>query len=198
MSEERDARYKAQTAEQFEALGRFVQAFELMVDAARQALSMHLQSQNPSLVYLTRMIFHHPALTAKPLFELFRAVVYTLVNELLPGCDESTALNNKLLGQVAKEYTALFETRNMILHGTPLVGFAGAEQDDFSEMMIVKWGVGAQGWKVYDTPKSAAELLDICARCAKVENAIRLVGTASMMPDSRLMFLKRAQQDFLA
>ena len=198
MDEEREARFKAQTCEQYEALGRFVQAFELMVDASRQALSMHLQSQNASLVYLTRMIFHHPALTAMPLFELYRAIVYTVVNELLPQCDESAALCKKLLSQVAKEYRELVETRNMILHGTPLVGFAGADQDDFSEMMIIKWGVGAQGWKVYDTPKSAAELLEICSRCAKVENAIRLIGTASMMQDKRLKFLHRAQEELNA
>jgi hypothetical protein len=36
--ETREERYRRQTREKFEALGRYVQAFELMVQAARQGI----------------------------------------------------------------------------------------------------------------------------------------------------------------
>lgn len=189
--DERAARYEAQTKEQFEALGRFVQAFEQMVEAARFGLSHRLQCESQNLFYFTRMLFHHKALTAGPMFELFRGFIMVDVLEIKKLPEVQAGAYREAIRDIGREYMALVEIRNLILHGTPYIGWAGAEQEDFSELAIHKGGVDKNGLKEHETPKSAAEILTLCGRCDKVTEAIRWV-TISMgfAPDRERMLEK--------
>lgn len=189
--DERAARYEAQTKEQFEALGRFVQAFEQMVEAARFGLSHRLQCESQNLFYFTSMLFHHKALTAGPLFELFRGFIMVDVLEIKKLPEVQAGAYREAMRDIGREYMALVEFRNLILHGTPYIGWAGAEQEDFSELAIHKGGVDKNGFKEHETPKSAAAILTLCGQCDKVTEAIRWV-TISMgfAPDRERMLEK--------
>ena len=190
----RQEKYEAQTREQFEALGRFVQAFELMVFAIRSGIEGRLQQESQNMVYFTRMIFHHRALTAGPLWELFRGIVFTDVSELRPVSPSDSGAFHDALSKIGKQIEALIKSRNSILHGTPFIGWASAEQEDFSELTIVKWGVSSKGWKETVTPKSVNDLGILVDRCKRVEEAVRLIGVAASMllEQGRGDFLKRS------
>jgi hypothetical protein len=66
--------YNKNTQEQYEALGRFVVAFEAMVNEVRDC-SINLLLTEDEVSALVDIAFHHPVLTAKPLFEIFRALI---------------------------------------------------------------------------------------------------------------------------
>ena len=190
----RQEKYETQTREQFEALGRFVQAFELMIFAIRSGIEGRLQQESQNMVYFTRMIFHHRVLTAGPLWELFRGIIFTDVNELRPVSPSDSDAFHDALSKIGKQIEALISSRNSIFHGTPFIGWASAEQEDFSELTIVKWGVSSKGWKQTATPKSVHDLGVLVDRCKRVEEAVRLIGVATSMllEQGRGDFLKRS------
>jgi hypothetical protein len=72
--------YRKNTAAQYEALGRFVEAFELIVHEARvgciNMLSYDLPGRKAKLIAVP---FHHQAFTAMPLFEMFRAIMMEII-----------------------------------------------------------------------------------------------------------------------
>ena len=92
--------YAKNTKEQYEALGRFVEAFELMVDEIRgicgDCVSMTVGAIKPvkpddksweewikeegDRRHLISIPFHHQGMTAKPLFDIMRAIVAEIVN----------------------------------------------------------------------------------------------------------------------
>ena len=61
--------------EQYEELGRFVVAFEDMVNDVRELCIFILAGFNSSQQTFVSVALHHQALTAKPLFEIMRALV---------------------------------------------------------------------------------------------------------------------------
>jgi hypothetical protein len=78
-----DTAYQKNTREQYEALGRFVEAFEAMVHEARTCCLDLLQSglsrQQKKLVEIP-LCYH--ALGAKAVFEIFRAVFYETISDM--------------------------------------------------------------------------------------------------------------------
>ena len=190
--DERQARYEAQTREQFEALGRFVQAFEQMVHALRMGIESRLQSESPNMVHFTRMLFHHQVLTAWPLWEMFRGVIYTDISEIRPLEAPEIRAFHDVLTKLGREVQALLSARNNILHGTPFIGWASAEQEDFSELTIMKWGVSAKGWKVTETPKSVSAVMELVNRCSRAETAANCIRAANVFRDNRNELLRRA------
>src|SRR5437588_2895972 len=103
---------------QYEALGRFVEAFEHMVDDARCAcmdivsnLSGELEHEHTHRLLL-HIVFHHQIMTAKPLFEIMRA----MISELLKNDefrtrhvidDTDCATFHGAMKLINSEYTAL-------------------------------------------------------------------------------------------
>ena len=82
MPEEMDAAEK-NIREQYEALGRFVEAFEQMVHEARSACEFLLDPKLERQSVVSTAL-HHSIMTAKPLFEIMRAVVAeTLKNKIM-------------------------------------------------------------------------------------------------------------------
>ncbi|HWN48568.1 MAG TPA: hypothetical protein VNO18_01820 [Xanthobacteraceae bacterium] len=70
--------YEKNTKEQYEALGRFVEAFEAMVNEVRES-TIALIERDRKHGRLIEIALHHHVLTAKPLYEIFRAVVIPLL-----------------------------------------------------------------------------------------------------------------------
>src|ERR1700730_4099177 len=70
---EKPKTYEKNTKEQYEALGRFVEAFEAMVNEVRES-TIALIERDGKHRRLIEIVLHHQVLTAKPLYEIFRAV----------------------------------------------------------------------------------------------------------------------------
>jgi hypothetical protein len=158
--------YNKNTKEQYEALGRFIAAFEMMVYEAREC-SIHLLTTAASQGRLTHVAFHHPVMTAKPLFEIFRALVVESLNlpqQIILPKDKDIFLG--VLKTIATEYFALSNMRNSLLHGTWFIGYS-TEQDPNSDYFLLSrlkpTGAGLETDD--DVPRHAHELLALKDRC---------------------------------
>ena len=79
---EKPKTYEKNTKEQHEALGRFVEAFEAMVNEVRES-TIALIERDGKHCRLIEIVLHHQVLTAKPLYEIFRAVVVEVVDDAI-------------------------------------------------------------------------------------------------------------------
>jgi hypothetical protein len=150
-----------------------------MVTAARDGAAM-LLSKGIVEQTLIRIVLHHQALTAKPLFDIFRAVIMRTIEfqkTLAPGRHSEADANTfkGVLGQIHREYEDLAYTRNNLLHATWYVGYASEDQADFSEFLAHKQTVNKSGAGAVDLPKTAKELDELSERCNKMTEWIRLV-----------------------
>jgi hypothetical protein len=183
MSEDRnhEEKFNAQTAAQFESLGRFVQAFELMVDAVRTSCYFFLSRGDGKLGQLLNVVLYHQSMTAGPLFEIVRGI-YAIMADNYPEVfnEEEKRTITSVLRYCAKEYSALLELRNGLLHGTWRIGWASVDQKDFSEMVVHKFKVSGAGYKLVDLPKSADELNAHTSRCESVMTLIYRIYGACM------------------
>jgi hypothetical protein len=75
-----DEAYQKNTKEQYEMLGRFVEAFELMVNEVRE-ICIFLAARDVRNAALVETILHHQALSAKPLIDILRALVAEVLND---------------------------------------------------------------------------------------------------------------------
>lgn len=178
----REERFRAQTTEQYAALGRFVQAFEQMVDAYRSAIMFMMNGPHPGQ-QLTRALIYHPVMTAKPLFEVMRAQFGVHLDHMGSQLDgEERRVVEGALGYLAAECSDLFSLRNILVHGTWFIGWASADQQDFSEMEVVKFNIKPSGARLAKTPKSAKELDALTARCVAAQQLVQRMWTCFISP----------------
>jgi hypothetical protein len=179
--ETRQQRYDRQTRESFEELGRFVQSFEAMVDAARTGSLMIATNSIPQLRKVISIVFHHQALSAKPLMEIFRAIVMEFLRDdafrsdmLIDDKERDTYLG--VIKQLHIEYEELANIRNNLLHGTWYIGYANDQQQDFEEFRVLKFRTNKTGsGYIDDLPKTAKELKKLRERCEKVRDWIQSI-----------------------
>src|SRR5690242_9753533 len=74
--------YQRNVKEQYEALGRFVEAFEAMASEVREGVIEFL-SRDGRHRWLIATALHHQNLTAKPLFDILRAAMMEIINDAL-------------------------------------------------------------------------------------------------------------------
>lgn len=178
-SETRSEKFNRQTSESFAALGRFVQSFENMVDAARTSIKLLLSKTGPDQI-LVSIVLHHQAFTAKPILDVFRAIVMETLDlraRLHPGSvtDDDARVFAGVLSQIFGEYDALARARNNLLHATWRIGWVAEGQDDFSEFFAHNQKVTKSGARAVDLPKTAKELDELSDRCNKMAEWIWLV-----------------------
>lgn len=176
--------YHKNTKEQYEILGRFVEAFEMMVDEVRSTCSM-LMGPNPFDDRLPIIVFHHSAMTAKPLFDMMRAMIAQLTKGDLID-DEERPIFAGVLAQMGQEYEKLASMRNNLLHGTWFIGYRSAEDPEAEEFYVRKQTATKQGLGLLELPKTAKELDELRQRCELVRDhvgalldCIPLVGNGS-------------------
>lgn len=169
----RREKWERQTKDSFEALGRFVQAFELMIAAIRHTATGFVQTrENSDMVIL---IFNHGAMSAKTLWDLCHAFLRIKVKALAPGPDADVA--SAMVAQMHKEVGDLAEMRNGLLHGTWHIGWTNSEEEDFSKLGVHKFEVKKDGLRARDLPKTAEELLALVQRCDRVGDNIRIFSS---------------------
>jgi len=187
--ETRDNRLETQSAEQFEALGRFVQAFEHMVNAARTGI-IWMNGSGPKQQHLVRIIASHAAMTAKPLFDVFRATTNSIASA--PDYNipiEEKILVENLLRDVAGRYEKLLKMRNNLLHGTWYIGWASAAQTSFDEFRVIKHDVSAKGISIANNPSTIQEIHLQIDKCKSLTHII------SLIPTTLLMCIRKEQED---
>lgn len=168
----KDERRQRQTREQFEALGRFVQSFEQMVDAVRRGIIL-VSGISGFQCDLLQIVLHHQVMTAKPLFDVFRAITSVVMNDPKRRIPEvEFNVMQDLLKQVANRYQDACSRRNDLLHGTWYIGWHCADQEDFSELIIDKRKVSAKGLSQAELPASTEALNADRKRCEDIHDIL--------------------------
>jgi hypothetical protein len=71
--------YQKNTKEQYEVLGRFVEAFETMVNEVRED-ALDLLERDGRHRRLIAIVLHHQVFSAKPLYDVYRATVIEIID----------------------------------------------------------------------------------------------------------------------
>ena len=170
--------YEKNTREQFEALGRFVQAFEEMVFAARlcclELLAFGLSQQQRRLVAIP---LYYNNLGAKAVFDIFRAVFIETISDENYRTTHSLAEAeiqkfSSVLSKINRHYDDLSNRRNDLLHGTWIMGAASAEDPDGSKFRVHRLRVSGTGLSEVALPTTATELLALRDQCQEVRRWI--------------------------
>ena len=176
---------------QYEALGMFVEAFEAMVDEARES-AINLIERDPHHGRLVAIALHHTNLTAKPIFDIFRAVVAEIVKDALDVQEAKQTARERIepplrlgvtdepldltrqdgealfgaLRALASEYDDLQQTRNKLLHATWFIGYPADDDPTYEKLVVRKYAATAGGLEPVTTlPKDKAELHHLVRRC---------------------------------
>jgi hypothetical protein len=190
--ETRNEKYQRQTKEQFEELGRFVQQFEQMVDAARFSC-VQLTSSSAQHQSLMNVTFHHRSMTAEPLIQIMRALYGEKIKTIKPETEEVDTISS-ILSQIGRDYSKLAGKRNELLHGTWYIGWANPADDDFSDLKVAKFKTPATGLALAETPKKVEDLREITAECKRVGDLIRaLILTLIAGSKAKDLFIKDGQ-----
>jgi len=183
--ESREDKWQRQTKAQYEALGRFVAAFESLVDKIRSAIT-YAVGVGGHLASRISIITHHDVMSAKPLFDVLRATVMHRLRTDAPALpEEEKKIIAELLKDFASRYKTLTETRNALLHGTWYIGWASSEATDFSEVEVRKMKVTADGLKNSSDAeliKGIDDLAKLRMECEALED-IAGVLTSSILPE---------------
>jgi hypothetical protein len=161
---------KKNTTEQYAALGRFVEAFEFVVNEVREICIERVcngmgRSERERLVEIA---FHHQGMAAKPLFDIMRAIIAEIVSNPSNFHYADRVAFKSLLGFIESEYSRLYSKRNELLHGTWMIGFVSQDDPDAKEFVVRKYKTTADGLTHAELPKNATELLDLVARCENI------------------------------
>lgn len=183
MCESPEERKTRQTKQQFEELGRFIQAFEMMVFQVRFACAQIL----PRTVWqqrLLNLILYHEALTARVSFDIMRAMYGEIINDPDSGfSDEERGVVDGVLLQLAKEYELLAKSRNHLLHATWHVGASDIEE---GALQVHKFTTRKEGLAAQDLPATIDELRALRARCTEA-NKLTVALVSSFIDNPRML-----------
>lgn len=161
-------------------LGRFVEAFELMIFALRSACIIILSNPAPKWQALIRIPFHHSSMTAKPLIDIFTSIVGTMLHDTDTVAawklneQELTAFKG-VLRQVGADCEKLASKRNNLLHGTWFIGL-NPDPTDLSRFFVEKSTTTGAGLKPIESiPKDIVELKILTKECQSLREWILLL-----------------------
>jgi hypothetical protein len=169
--------YKKNTTAQYAALGMFVEAFELMVDETRR-VSIKIIKRDDQHEKLVEVIFHADSMTAKPLFDIMRALVMEWVKQpFLKVKVSDRDILSGVLKEIATNYNDLANIRNRLLHGTWGIGWYTLDDPKFETFILKKYRLTKAGLeKAGKIPNNAAGILALRDRCDKVRWWITFCG----------------------
>ncbi len=176
---------------QYEMLGRFVEAFESMVDQIRSR-SIELASRDSRNKILLEVIMNHSALSTKPVMDIFRAIVAECFKDALQeeqndkteppllakfaGKELLLTIRDRdvllgVLSHIAGKYEALVNKRNDLLHGTWFVGLSSEDDPMNTFFTVRKLKTSKTGLvSAREMPQHADHLKDLAEQCNDVEN----------------------------
>jgi hypothetical protein len=207
-----DDLYAKNTTEQYAELGRFVVSFELMIHEIRQSCIGRLARDTTHGGFIA-IPFHHVAFTAKPLIDVWRAIVAELIDPprrprkegdedvavgifpddppMLPDADgkpihfkqDEIKIVHGVLKVIQDEFMDLANKRNNLLHATWFVGFPSRADPNSAEFFISKYMTTKEGLSPLDLPKKATELSDLSHRCDIIRDWVSWIDACLMGMD---------------
>jgi hypothetical protein len=178
--------HQKNTKEQYEALGQLVEAFERMVNEARScSIDIITKDLNEFQKRLIATPFFHPGVGAKPLYEIFIALVTEALKSEFFRMGSNIDADDlpcfpSILSELSAEYNDLCNKRNNLLHGTWYVGYQNGADFASTTFHISRFAVGASGLVPIPMPTTAAELLKLTERCMEAQNWIAVVHASLM------------------
>jgi hypothetical protein len=195
MSEEtKENRRERQAQENWAMIGRYIQHFELMVDAARSGCLM-IMCGDLHHQRLVNIALNHQSMTARPLFDILRSLVYEMLGPSENASEEAQAKAksdrgraNEIFTQLDTDYQAAVKFRNDLVHSTWRIGWGGSETEDFSEMLVYKFKATAKGLRVSHVAKTKGDIEPEIQRCDGVRSLLLVVWRVCLLnkafPDS--------------
>lgn len=185
--------------EQYAALGQFVEAFEHMIHEVRQEC-IELIGRADRAPGLSSIPFHHQVMTAKPLFDIMRAMIGALLDnkeyrEQRNLTESSRSALSGSLTRVSTEYYDLCSIRNDLLHGTWYVGLLLPEQNP-EEFGLYRYNVTKNGIAASrNLPATASDLSALTQRCETAGRWITTIGRCMLDGSARLEVLECFKHD---
>jgi hypothetical protein len=185
-------KYEKNTQEQYAALGRFVESFEKMVHHARTGCHDLIVDGYGNLEYpqvrLVGVPLYHQSLAAKPIYEIFRAILIEKITDpqyqkrynISP---DQVGIFSGVLAAISGEYEALANKRNDLLHGTWFVGYASGEDPYAATFHVSRYRTAADGMSKLRLPSTAPELNILSDRCDQTATWISAI--LSCVPPSK-------------
>lgn len=167
--ESKEERRQRQTKEQFEALGRYVQAFEAMVHELREGISWLTPTRDAGN-YIVRAITNHRVMTAQPLLDIYRIVsVVVLQSEACTLNDAEKGTAALILDNIFKRAKTAIEGRNEIIHGTWHIGWQSSGHDaDEDYIFTLKGAVTGKSLEYRSPIRSAVQLNEQTVKCEQL------------------------------
>ena len=174
---------------QYETLGKYIQAFEFMVEELRLGIrfAMGLDLVNAQNLAI---LLHHQSMTAQPLFDIHRAIINNVINhgDMKFEKDDITTME-AVLKDVAILAKEAVMHRNDLIHGTWYIGWNFNTHTDGSvelPLEISKRKVSSSGLKQANLPKIVTELFQLMLNCYTIRNMLFGISLAlHAMQDKR-------------
>ncbi|MFN3343149.1 MAG: hypothetical protein ACK40M_10660 [Flavobacteriales bacterium] len=160
---ERLKKYKLQTNKLYSAYGKFAVEFEQMCESIRHCLIFTLHSSGLKEQKFARILLADQ--TASPLISKLTAFVAEVYSK------EPDKV--KYLQPLFKFCIDINEKRNEIIHGTWYIGWASAEQTDFSRANGAKDKITKKGIRNDGLDFSVAEFHELSEKIIKANEMIR-------------------------
>ena len=171
--------------EQYEALGRFVEAFELMVDEVRGVCidriwdavvadtGFDIDPDKHHRKHLIEISYHQQNMTAKPLWDTMRSIIAEILSHESNPHHADRSNFKSLLGYMEHEYNSLYWKRNELLHGTWFIGYTSEEDPNSRKFRIRRFKTTADGLvEAKELPQDVSGLSSLTDRCDKLRNWI--------------------------
>jgi hypothetical protein len=172
------------TKEQFEILGRFVQAFELMVDAVRTGCIL-ITTWTAKQQRLMNIVFHHKGVSADALFDMYRAMMAEILGDPETKMDPTdNAVTLAVLGNLANRYKALLNKRNDMLHGTWRIGWFSAEDTDFQSIWMHKFKATKGGLLIDHPARNVDDIKALITEFEEIEDIVRRLTGCFLFRDT--------------
>lgn len=193
MSETKEERKKRQTDENFALIGRYVQAFEQMVDTVRNGCVMFL---SPTAFHerFAKVVLNHQVMTAWPLFGILRSLIWeglkanpNLSEEIQHKMNAERETMRSILKQIDAEYQDALKFRNDILHSTWRIGWTpNLEFDDFSMIEVEKLKATNEGLKILRVVQNKKEIEEQILICEGLLEMIRVAYLVTLLYHSAI------------
>ena len=159
--------------DQFAALGRFIQNFEFAVSVFRSDCA-HLLMGGQRGISITQssgvlthwnmcsLVFHHEIMTARPLTEIWRALVIEQSKMLVSAktlSENGMSVVEGVTTEVHNRFGELADRRNKLVHASWSIG-RWMSEDDFTPLLVEKYTINKKGFtRRDDLPKTFDELI---------------------------------------
>ena len=165
-AESRHDFFEQQTAKQYEQIGRFIAEFEQACSWLRIGIIFALQNDGLKTQSLARILIDNKYITATPLIDTHDAIM----TEIRARKD---SIQREVLDQVSKEFRSLIFERNNIVHGEWFIGYAKADDQDFSKIVGVRGNPSKkQGMNFQQLPESVEEISELANRAKNLKELL--------------------------